>query len=194
MKRSNVMVQAGLALASCLSLQAFAADAPECLLKGQPLPVNNAEVSALKAKYYKNGGYVLGRAHIKGVISKAYEEFHRVTPYKMPNGNIELAKLARYDQQYLKVIIDTLNGGKDTVTVYYNEEFGPLKEVTTKQLEGKAIEVCGVLAVPVRESLITPDNAIVHWTHENPNPHGIESGYLIIDGEVFGQISSARKR
>jgi hypothetical protein len=192
MKKSFIL---SAALASIFSLPAFAADAPDCLSNGHPLRVNNGEVSALKAKYYMNGGYTNGHAHIKGVISKVYEEFHQVQMYKQPDGKFEYLQLARYGQQYMEVIIDSPEGGKDTVTLYYNEDFGPLKKATTKELEGKSIEACGYLSVPNQEDYLIPDGALVQWTHENlakSGNHG--AGYLMIDGELFGQLSSSNKR
>ena len=146
-----------------LSRAGFSADTviPDCLAGGLPLANNNVQV--LQWKTNTNNQY-RNRGHVSGPIEQIYPNI---------NGH------AHFEIQ----IGDTAT---DTLEVIYNESFGPLPELKT----GMNIEACGDYITSTAQSgpyPPSPTGAIIHWIHRSPNLKKHDSGYLAIDGILYGQ-------
>lgn len=147
---------------------ALAEGAPECLAHGQELGVNNEQVLHWKQSTENE---FLARAHVTGQIVKIFND---------KNGHnhflIELGESRRGGD------------GDDTLEVVYNEEFGELPSLH----DGMQVEACGDYITATGrggkhgEYPPSPAGAIIHWVHANPQGHGHDSGYLMIDGQVYG--------
>lgn len=73
----------------------------------------------------------------------------------------------------------------DTIEVIYNEMFG---KVPSMQI-GAQVEACGdyITAKAINGKYrASPDGAILHWVHESTRPGSHASGYMMIDGVVYG--------
>lgn len=140
---------------------AFSSDAvPPCMARGQAIPVNNAQ--ALKWKTSTANQYT-ARSHILGRVVKVY-----------PN---------QTDHNHFSIQIGS--GARDTIEVIYNIEFGQLPRMAV----GMEVEACGDFINSFAQSgpyPPSPDGAIIHWVHYNPNGKGHDSGYLVIDGMLYG--------
>ena len=135
-----------------------------CLAGGQALNVNNANVLQWKSSthnQYRN------RAHINGTLIKSYPDHSGHDHFEVQIG----------DQS------------KDTVEVIYNEEFGAIPDIP----QGATFEACGDYITANSQAggyPPSPDGAIVHWVHQSPNPGRHDSGFLIINGQLYGQGAS----
>lgn len=157
----NRIRRIGILLGLALVLNVSAQDAtPPCLDSGIDIPVINDKVRVWKTTT-KN--QYLARAHVRGVLSAIYTEQGSHAHFQME-----------------------LDGsGRDTLEVVYNIDFGKLPPLAI----GMEIETCGdyiTSNAPTPRYPASPDGAIIHWVHKNPRPGGHESGYLEIDGRVFG--------
>lgn len=147
-------------ISSALSFNSFAAGA-ECLAGGQTLNINNQVIIQWKSttrNQYRN------RAHIQGVLIKNY-------PDKTGHDHFE---------------VQIGSNPTDTVEVIYNEEFGTIPEVKA----GARFEACGDYITSNATSggyPASPDGAIVHWVHQSPDPGRHDSGFLMINGVLYGQ-------
>jgi hypothetical protein len=139
----------------------FADNAPDCLDKNSPIPVINDQVLDWKtstANQYRQ------RAHIAGKIAGIY-----------PNEN---------GHQHFAIQIGS--DKTDLIEVIYNTSFGRLPRLSIDM----DVEACGdyitsnAQAGPYPPS---PVGAIIHWIHRSPNLEKHESGYLMIDGTLYGQ-------
>lgn len=75
---------------------------------------------------------------------------------------------------------------KDAIEVIYNMNFGPLPPVRV----GMKVEACGdyiTSNAPAGSYPASPTGAIIHWVHKNPRPEGHPSGFLVINGTLYGQ-------
>jgi hypothetical protein len=140
---------------------AFSSDAvPPCMARGQPIPINNAQ--ALQWKKSTPNQYT-ARSHVTGRVLRVY-----------PNQS---------DHNHFSLQVGP--GPRDTIEVIYNIEFGQLPPMAV----GMEVEACGdfinsfAQAGPYPPS---PDGAIIHWVHYNPNGKGHDSGFLVIDGMLYG--------
>ncbi len=68
--------------------------------------------------------------------------------------------------------------GEDAIELIYNQSFGRLPVLAV----GMTVEACGDYIT----DLASPDKAIIHWVHKS-NSASHASGYVAIDGEVYGQ-------
>jgi hypothetical protein len=135
---------------------------------GRPLPVNNAQVLQWKTS---TPNQFLARGHVIGRIEQIYTDQSGHNHFSIqigPNSN-----------QMLEVI--------------YNVEFGALPNLAI----GMQVEACGdyitsnAQAGPYPPS---PAGAIIHWVHYNPSGHGHDSGFLVIDGSLYGYPQQIRYR
>ena len=146
-----------------LSRAGFSADTtiPDCLAGGLPLANNNVQV--LQWKTSTNNQY-RNRGHVTGTIEQVY-----------PNKNGH----AHFEIQMGETATDNLE-------VIYNESFGALPELKV----GMNIEACGDYITSTAQSgpyPASPTGAIIHWIHRSPDLKKHDSGYLAIDGALYGQ-------
>lgn len=145
----------------CLSLSAWAEGPPPCRDHGRPLPVNNSQVLHWKKE---TPNQYHARGHVTGTLLRVYQKSGSHTKLKLQVG-------AR---------------ASDTIELVYNNEFGDLPELT----KGASIEACGdyiTSFAPSGPYQASPDGALVHWLHQNPQSDSHDDGYLVIDGYVTGQ-------
>jgi hypothetical protein len=145
-----------------LVLPATASDAiPACIAVGRDLGVNNAQVSGWK---HTTRNQFLARAHVHGRLTQIY-------PVKNGHAHFEI----QFD-----------GASNDTLEVVYSLAFGPLPGLSL----GMEVEACGdyiTSNAATRAYPRSPDDAIIHWIHRNPGGMGHDSGFLVLDGRLFGQ-------
>lgn len=148
--------------ATVASVVALAAqEAPICPSYGRPLAVNNEQVLHWKRT---TPNQFRERANVKGVVT-------RVFPDKTGHEHFEIAIGKRYE---------------DVLEVIYNTDFGAIPEV----VPGMEIQACGDYITATAQSgpyPPSPSGAIIHWIHMNPSGKGHDPGFLMIDGELYGQ-------
>lgn len=143
------------------SLSAWAGAIPDCISKGVPITVDNQAVIDMKTS---TPNQYLARAHVSGVLNSIYKDQSGHNHFSVKIGS----------------------DSRDTIEVVYNFSFGKLPTLRV----GMTIEACGDFInsfSPTSQYPVSPDGAIVHWVHKNPKPSGHESGYVVIDGVLFGQ-------
>lgn len=135
---------------------------PECVANGRAISVNNETVLKWK-KSTPNQFHE--RGHVEGSIEAIYPD--------------------RNGHQHIQVMIG--KGRKDTIEVVYNDDFGRLPKLAV----GMQAEACGdyITSTAATDRYpASPDGAIVHWVHKNPNrSNNHPNGYLMLDGYVYGQ-------
>ena len=125
------------------------------------IPIDDEQVSRWEKT---TPNQFLTRAHIQGVLTKVYQKKNRHMHFK----------------------IDFRPYSTGTIEGIYNDEFGALPVLHP----GMLVEACGdyITSTQATEKFpASPDGAIIHWIHENPSKHGHPSGFLVIDGVVYGQ-------
>ena len=151
----------GSALASGSSY-ASVSPAPACLGSGgQEIPSDDSVVMQWKST---TPNQTLKRAHVTGVLTAVYPD--------------------RNGHNHFSIRIGTTSS--DTLEVVYSQSFGALTQVHV----GMAVEACGdyiTSNAATAQYPASPDGAIIHWIHKNPSGHGHPSGFLMLDGQVFGQ-------
>jgi hypothetical protein len=71
----------------------------------------------------------------------------------------------------------------DTIEVVYNQSFGELPPLNP----GMEVEVCGDYITTANQGHgSSPDGAIIHWVHKSPAGNGHPSGYVAVNGVVYG--------
>jgi hypothetical protein len=157
------MFRSGLSLFALLQLAAFsslAAGTPDCLSHGQAIGVNNDQV--LKWETTTANQY-LDRAHVSGAIVAVYPDHSGHSHFGIQIGP----------------------NSSDTIEIIYNQDFGSVPTPTV----GQQVEACGDYITSTAQAgpyPPSPDHAIVHWVHEAPNPQKHPSGYLMINGVLYG--------
>lgn len=140
--------------------------APNCLgSQGQSLPEMDAQVILWKTT---TPNQFLARAHIVGAISDIYPDH---------NGHTHFAVIFNARPQ-------------DNLEIVYNQSFGMLPHLAV----GMTVEACGdyiTSDAPTTQYPASPAGAILHWIHRNPKGAGHPSGYLMINGSVYGQGSGS---
>ena len=139
---------------------------PECDRDGNPMSVNNSQVVGWKTS---TPNEYLDRARVSGVIAKVYHQARDHAHFSLKIGN----------------------DSEDTVEIIYNEGFGDLPELST----GSNVEACGdyITSFAATDQYPpSPDGALVHWVHRSTSPKH-PSGYLAIDGEVYGMSEDAKE-
>ena len=131
-----------------------------CFAKRQELKINNAQVllwkSSTKNQYHNRG-------HVTGTLLYTYPD---------KNGH-----------DHFQVQIGENN--KDTIEVIYNQSFGPIPPLAN----GASFEACGDYITSNADTPkypSSPDGAILHWVHKSSNEKSHDSGFLIINGTVYG--------
>jgi hypothetical protein len=145
-----------------LSFQLYAdKNFPTCLdQKSQVLPIDSNRVIRLKST---TANQFLTRAHIQGEIVKIYPD--------------------RNGHDHFSISIGPL--AEDTLEVVYNSDFGSLGELK----EGMTVEACGdyiTSNAPTSQYQASPDGAIIHWVHRSNNPRKHATGYLVVNGSLYG--------
>jgi hypothetical protein len=146
---------------SAAASQASFADAPDCMSGSSAMPIDNQAVLALKAS---TPNQYLARAHVSGTVGQIYADEH--------------------GHNHFELIIGS--GPTDTIEIVYNISFGELPQMQA----GMSVEACGDFInsdAATSEYPESPDNAIMHWVHRNPKGRGHASGFLEIDGQLYGQ-------
>jgi len=135
---------------------------PDCLdNSGTPISIDNAQVIRWKTT---TPNQFLARGHVQGIVRDIYPDH---------NGHHHFA-------------IDLDSNPNDAIEVIYNIDFGELPSIKI----GMKVEACGdyiTSIAPTGQYQPSPNGAIIHWVHRNPKPQGHKSGYLVIDGLLYGQ-------
>ncbi len=133
---------------------------PNCLdNKGKVLADNTEQVIQWKTSTQNQ---FHSRGHVTGTVGQIYPDQTNHIHFQMQLGN----------------------QGHETIEVIYNRGFGKNPEVHT----GDTAEVCGdyITTGTDLSHRGSPDGAIIHWVHENPSRRGHPSGYVALNGVVFG--------
>lgn len=142
------------------SMPVLADQTPECLRKGQAIPIDDQQVINWKNS---TPNQFLDRAHVQGTIT-------RVFPDKTGHAHFEI-KIG--------------NEPTDVLEVIYNQEFGKLSDVTV----GATVEACGDYITSNKKAggyEASPSGAIIHWVHFSKDVNKHASGFVVINGNVFG--------
>jgi hypothetical protein len=141
----------------------YRSGSPDCLSdNGQNLPIDNQAVIGYEATSAES---YLARAHVEGPIVNIYPDQTGHNHFEIQLG----------DQNYLEVI--------------YNMDFGTLPDLQI----GMTVEACGDYITSRTQDgpyPPSPAGAIIHWVHENPSNHGHPSGFLMINGQQYGNDPS----
>jgi hypothetical protein len=134
--------------------------APACLSKGTAIPIDDQQVIDWKAgtpNQFRSRGHVLGKIEQLFASKTGHNHF--------------LIRIGQNAQDILEVV--------------YNDTFGALGELKI----GSEVEACGDYITsnqPAGHFPASPAGAIIHWVHRSTGRQH-ESGFLIIDGVLFGQ-------
>ena len=145
---------------------AFSANtAPNCLgADTRILPVINSQVLAWKDS---TPNQFHARGHIEGTLQEIYPD----------HGG----------HHHWQVQIGSQPG--DNIEVIYNQDFGAIPTPYV----GMNVEACGDFInsnAPTPMYPASPDGAIIHWVHMNPDGKGHLPGFLMMDGTLCGQDPS----
>ena len=139
------------------NLPAFAADpTPDCLDGTQKLQVDDQKVLGWIQNTQKN---FLARARVDGRISQLLPD----------------------QTGHAHFLIQLGPKPSDLIEVVYNDEFGALSHLAV----GQEVEACGDYITTKNDPKLHAA-AIIHWVHMSDNPGSHQSGYLKIDGLVYG--------
>jgi hypothetical protein len=145
-------------------------ESPDCLGDDRtPLNVDNGQVLQWKVN---TPNQFKARANVLGEVVRVFED--------RPSHNHFEIKIGPKSSDVLEVI--------------YNKSFGTLREPQ----EGMKVQACGDYITSFARAgqyPASPSGAIIHWVHFNPREEGHPHGYLIIEGELFGDdVEMARRR
>jgi hypothetical protein len=73
----------------------------------------------------------------------------------------------------------------DNIEIIYNTQFGQLPPIRP----GSQIAICGdyiTSNAPTSQYQASPDGAIIHWVHRSNNPRKHATGYLVVNGSLYG--------
>jgi hypothetical protein len=168
------MLRAFLLVCALVSFTAEASNLPACLGKDKkPMAPNNEQVLNWKENspnQYKDRGFVMGK----------------------------LVGVTLDRKSHLQLAIDIGVAGspqarEEQIEIIYNKEFGSVGSFTS----GMDVAACGDY-ITAREKagnyVPSPLGAIIHWVHVSPDPKKHASGFLAINGKVFGQQMPAQPR
>ncbi len=143
------------------SLVASAATVPDCYDKdGNVLPIDNQQALGLKTS---TPNEYHGRAHVKGTYVQSYKHTKGHTHFEIQIGS----------------------GDDDTIEIIYNDDFGKLNSLQ----DGESVEACGDFINSFKATSQyqpSPDGALMHWLHENPDKSSHPDGYLVIGDQLNG--------
>lgn len=147
-----------------MATSAFSASPPCLDSDGNSMEIDNASV--IQYKYTTRNGY-LARAYVQGEVTRVYPD--------------------RNGHDHFSILFSSENSSKgETLEVVYNKEFGRLPRIQV----GMRVEACGDYITSFARNRgypPSPDGAIIHWVHWNPSGRGHKSGFLVVDGVVYGQ-------
>jgi hypothetical protein len=148
-------------LFALVSVNALADSAPECEDRGANIAVNNDQVIQWKSSTRNS---FQARGHVVGPILQVYPDHS--------------------GHHHFEISLSNKPG--DTIEVIFNEDFGSVPALRA----GQQVEACGdyiTSNAPSGPYPASPDNAILHWVHASPHPQTHPSGYMMVDGVVYGQ-------
>lgn len=128
--------------------------------------VNNEQVIQWKKT---TPNQYLARGHIDGTVQRIFKN--------------------KTGHRHWEILIGS--GADAVVEVIYNEDFGKVPNPYI----GMKVEACGDYITSnkkVGSLQPSPDGAIVHWVHKSTSPKH-PSGFLVIDGSLYGQDLSHAK-
>jgi hypothetical protein len=134
-------------------------DAPPCMSGGSAIGINNNQVIQWESS---TPNQFLARGHVSGPVVQVYPD---------QNGHHHFA---------IQI------GSDSRLEVIYNEDFGSVPQMS----EGMNVEACGDYITSTAQSAqypASPDGAIIHWVHQSPNLAKHASGFLMVDGVLYGQ-------
>jgi len=137
------------------------ASSMDCMGSDGAIPIDNQAVLSLKTS---TPNQYLARAHVSGTIGQVYADEHGHNHFELLLGP----------------------GPTDTIEIVYNISFGELPGLQS----GMSAEACGDFInsdAATSQYPESPDNAIMHWVHRNPKGRGHASGFVVIDGQLYGQ-------
>jgi len=146
---------------------AIAESIPVCLANGRPLPVNNAQVLLWKKT---TANQFLGRGHVTGLVTGVFRD--------------------RTSHDHFEIQIGR-NAG-EVLEVIYNEKFGAMPSPR----RGDQVEACGDYITSNRATPRypkSPSGGVIHWVHVNPSGRGHDSGYVSINGTLYGMDTTRAK-
>gem|GEM_PF-567094 len=151
-------------------VQPVGVEAPDCHDDNRrSLQVDNGQVVTWKAK---TPNQFKARAYVQGEVVRLFPE--------------------RNSHDHFEIQIGP--NPKDVLEVIYNKSFGDLRDVRP----GMTVAACGDYITSTAQSgpyPASPSGAIIHWVHFNPREGGHPHGFLIIDGELFGDdVEMAERR
>jgi len=148
-------------LFSMISPSVWAAGAiPECLDHNTAIAIDDAQV--LKWKQSTPNQFA-ARGHVQGTVGQVFPDKNGHTHFEIKIGN----------------------DPADTLEIIYNQSFGALPALAA----GMNVEACGDYITSTAQSGAyppSPDGAILHWIHRSNNPSKHASGFVAIDGTVYG--------
>lgn len=133
--------------------------------RGNALPINNKQALSWKYGPDQRPNQFRARARLRGYVELSYPD---------RNGHRHFVIQIGPDE------------ARDTVEVIYNEDFGPIPDLS----KGMRVEACGDFIISTEQSgeyPPSPVGAIIHWVHMNPSHRGHPPGYLWIEGKLCGQ-------
>jgi len=151
-------------LFALVSVNAFADSAPDCIDRGVNMPINNDQVIHWKSSTQNS---FQARGHVTGPVTKVYPDHS--------------------GHHHFQIALS--NKPSDTIEVIFNEDFGAVPVISV----GMKAEACGDYITSFAQSgpyPASPDGAILHWVHASPRPASHPSGYMMLDGTVYGQNTS----
>jgi hypothetical protein len=143
------------------TISAAEEEIPPCMSDHKPIPVNNKEVLVWKTSTPNQFKH---RSYVSGTVLQAYPDHSGHQHFQLQIGP---------------------NPKKDTIEVIYNRDFGDAPE----PYEGMQVSACGDYITATKKSPhgpASPDGAIIHWVHMNPDNKGHPHGFMVMDGELIG--------
>lgn len=133
---------------------------PPCLDNSRnTMDLNNEQV--LNWKQHSQDQFH-ARGYVKGTLTRDYPDHSGHTHFEMQIGP----------------------HSDDTIEVIYNQSFGELPALNP----GMEIEVCGDYITTGNQGHdSSPDGAIIHWVHKSPSGNRHPSGYVAVNGVVYGE-------
>ena len=147
-------------------IQPVYAQVPSCMYSGHSVDFNEDQVIGWKAQ---GRSQFHGWGHVRGVLTQVYSG---------PNEDSG-------PHEHFQVEIRDDRGDSTTLEVIYNQVFGRLPSLH----EGMSVEACGEYITsnrPTKRYQPSPDGALLHWVHQNPKNPEQRSGFLILDGKMYG--------
>jgi hypothetical protein len=156
----SILVSA-LAASACYAQDA---DSAQCLDHGNPLSVMNDTVLQWKTSTQND---FRSRAWISGTVD---EVFHDQTGHR--HFSLKIGP-----------------GADDHIEIIYNQSFGAMPEPS----QGDPAQACGDYITSFAQSggyAPSPDGALIHWVHKSTEPAKHDSGFVILNGTVYGYSQS----